>query len=184
MFGTGKKEEAILYYLYMMSDGEVSYSEEKLFNEICKELELDEDDKHFVIDKCREIAKNPKAAFNVIMSERFDEQVGQGWSGLKDASTLARILWNLVNLVYADTYYSQEEKKIVNYLIEKWNIDKEVYQEMVDTSDTMLALIKQKEWVVATFARGSTRDEKEKKIDSEINTMLSDIKLTIEELTM
>lgn len=184
MFGTGKKEEAMLYYLYMMSDGEVSYSEEKLFNEICKELELDEDDKHSAIDKCKEIAKNPKAAFDVIMSEKFDEQVGQGWFGLKDASTLARILWNLVNLGYADSCYSQEEKKIVNYLIEKWNVDKEVYQEMVDTSDTMLALTKQKEWVVSTFAKGSIRDEKEKKIDSEINTMLSDIKLTIEELTM
>ena len=190
MFGTEQKEEAMLYYLYMMSDGEFSYSEEKLFDEICKELKLDEEDKQFVITRCREMAKgremakDPEAALDIIVSEKLDEQVGQRWSGLKDASTLARIIWNLVNLGYADTHYSDEEKKIVSYLLEKWSINKEVYQEMVDTSETIRALMKQKEWIISTFAEGSTRDEKRKKIDSEINTMFSDIKLTIEELTM
>ena len=28
--------QAKLYYLYMMADGEVSYSEEKIFDEICR----------------------------------------------------------------------------------------------------------------------------------------------------
>lgn len=184
MFGTGQKEEAMLYYLYMMSDGEASYSEKKIFNHICKELGLDEADKQSAILRCKEIAKDPEVASDAIMSEKLDEQVGQGWFGLKDASTLARIIWNLVNLGYADTYYSEEEKKIVNHLLEKWKVNNEVYQEMVDTADTMLALTKQKEWVISTFPKGSERDKREKKIDSEINTMLSDIKLTIEELTM
>lgn len=184
MFSSGQKKEVMLYYLYMLSDGEISYSEEKQFNEICKELHLSEEDKQSAIARCKEVAKNPKAALDVIVNEKIDEQVGQGWFGLKDASTLARIMWNLVNLGYADTYYSEEEKKIVKHLIKKWEVDPEVYQEMVDTADTMLALTKQKEWVISKFPRGSERDEKEKKIDSEINTMLSDIKLTIEELTM
>ena len=34
MFGSDCKGEAVLYYLYMMADGEVSYSEEKIFDEI------------------------------------------------------------------------------------------------------------------------------------------------------
>ena len=55
---------------------------------------------------------------------------------------------------------------------------------MVDIADTMLALTKQKEWIVSTFDKGSLRDEKEKKIDSEIGKMLTDIRLTIDELTM
>lgn len=37
--------QAKLYYLYMMSDGEVSDGEKKLFDKICKELYLDADDK-------------------------------------------------------------------------------------------------------------------------------------------
>lgn len=35
------REQAKLYYLYMMSDGEVSEKEENLFKEICRSLELD-----------------------------------------------------------------------------------------------------------------------------------------------
>lgn len=179
-----KTREAMLYYLYMMSDGAISYSEEKLFDEICKELELDEEGKRFAVDKSKEVAKDPKDAFNTILSERLDEQVGHEWFGLGSKSTLARVIWNLVNLGYADTCYSDEEKKIVNHLVEKWEIDKGIYQEMVDTADTMLALTKQKEWMISTFPNGRERDEKEKRIDSEIHTMLSDIKLTIEEMTM
>ena len=94
------------------------------------------------------------------------------------------IIWNLVNLGYADEYYSDEEKMIVNYLCGKWEVGKEVYQEMVDIADTMLALSKQREWIVSTFPKGKERDEKERKIDLEIRKMISDLKITIEEMTM
>ena len=189
MFERGKIEEAMLYYLYMMSDGEVSYSEEKLFAEICSEMNVNEEEKQAAIGRCKEIAKNPKAAFDVIVSEKLDDQIRKGlfydvFHINKDMSTLTRIIWNLINLGYADAYYSEDEKRIVNHLIEKWGIKPEVYQEMVDTADAMLALTKQKEWVVLTFDKGSLRDEKERKIDLEIGAMLSDIKLTIDELTM
>lgn len=184
MSGTRKKEEAMLYYLYMMSDGEISYSEEKLFNEICRNLNLDEDDKQTAIERCKEIAESPKAALDVIIGEKLDDLVAQGWFGMKNASDLASIVWNLVNLGYADKCYSEEEKAIVNYLLLRWNIDEVVYQEMIDTADTILALTRQKEWVVSTFAPGSERDEKEKRVDTEISTLFADIKLSIAELTM
>ena len=61
---------------------------------------------------------------------------------------LARIIWNLVNLGYADKNYSDNEREIVDFLIARWNINKEIYQEMVDTADTILGLIKQKEWIM------------------------------------
>ncbi len=184
MFDTKPKEEAMLYYLYMMSDGTVSYSEEKLFDEICKGLKLDEDEKKSAIENCKGVAKNSQDALSVIFSEKIDEQIGYGWFAPKDKATLARVIWNLVNLGYADTRYSDEEKKVVNHLIKKWKIDEEVYQEMIDTADTMLALTKQKEWTVSTFPKGSERDEREKRIDAEIKTLLSDIRITVFEMTM
>ena len=45
--------QAKLYYLYMMSDGEVSDGEKKLFDKICKELYLDADDKKQVKQECK-----------------------------------------------------------------------------------------------------------------------------------
>lgn len=183
-FERSRKEEVMLYYLYMMADGEISYSEEKLFDEICKELNINEDDKQAAISKCNENTDKNGEILDLIMTEKIDEHVSEGMLGKRNDYQLARVMWNLVNLGYADTYYSEEEKKIANHLVEKWEVDKEIYQEMVDTADTMLALTRQKEWVISKFPKGKERDEKEKKIDSEINTMLSDMKLSIEELAM
>ena len=39
------RKQAKLYYLYMMSDGEVSDNENKIFDKICKELYLNAEDK-------------------------------------------------------------------------------------------------------------------------------------------
>lgn len=184
MFGGNRNEEATLYYLYMMADGDVSYSEEKIFDEICKELNIDTDEKNSVIEKCKSLATGKADVFSIMVREKIDEQAGQGWFGLRDASSLARVIWNLVNLGYADSYFSDEEKKIVHYLVDKWSVSSEVYQELVDTADTMLALTKQKEWIASTFSKGSIRDKKEKEVDSEIKQFLEDVKLTIQELTM
>ena len=176
--------EATLYYLYMMADGEVSYSEEKIFDEICKELNIDTDEKNLVIEKCKEVASEKTDVFDIMVREKIDEQAGKGWFGLRDQSSLVRIIWNLVNLGYADSFYSDEEKKIVSYLVAKWSISSDVYQELVDTADTMLALSKQREWIASTFSKGSLRDKKEKEVDFEMKQLLDDVKLTIQELTM
>lgn len=181
----GQEEEAALYYLYMMSDGEISYNEEKIFNEICKELELSEAEKQSVIANAKKLASDSKMAKKAIKNNDIDPD---GWfdtyRSMRGIPYMARIIWNLVNLGYADSYYSEDEKEIVQYLLDKWEINKELYIEMIDTSDTMLALIKQKEWILSTYDKGKDRDDKERKIDSEINSLLSDIKISIDELSM
>ncbi len=183
-FGKNESAEALLYYLYMMADGEVTYSEEKIFDAICNELDIDYGTKETIIKKCKELAGKNSDMLNIIMSEKIDEQSGQNWFGVRDSSKDARIIWNLVNLGYADNMYSEEERKISKYLVDKWSVNLEVYQEFVDIADTMLALAKQKEWVLSTFTKGRERDKKKKKIELEMEQLLSDVNLTIEELTM
>lgn len=182
LYGINRKKEAMLYYLYMMCDGEVSYSEEKVFNKICNDLKIEKKDVEEVITDCRVLAPDPESAFSVIVREKIEENVINQWFGISNKSERARIIWNLLNLGYADTRFSENEKKIVSYLVRKWNIDDNVYQEMVDTSETMLALVKQKEWLLKTFFKDKERDEKEKIIDNEIDKMFTDITITIEEL--
>ena len=147
-------------------------------------MNVDADEQNAVIEKCKGLVKGKTDVFSIIIREKIDEQVGQGWFGLWDESSLARIIWNLVDLGYADSVYSDEEKKIVSYLVNKWSVREETYRELIDIADTILALTKQKEWVVSTYSRGSLRDKKEKDIDSEIEQLLGDVKLTIEELKM
>lgn len=184
MVGVNDNKEAMLYYLYMMADGEVSYNEEKIFDTICKELNINQDAKNAVVEQSESLVDDTANIFSIIVREKIDEQAGKNWFALKNASSLARIIWNLVNLGFADSFFSEEEKKIVSYLVDKWSVNMEVYQEFVDTADTMLALTKQKEWIAATFPKGRIRDKKEKNVDAEIEQLLEDVKLTIEELTM
>ena len=179
---SGHVEEAMLYYLFMMSDGEVSYSEEKLFNKICSELELMGDEKEKIISKCCEIATKPEEVRDFVRGDRFGEIIE--WKiDTGNSSNTARIIWNLVNLGYADKLYSEEEKSIVSYLIQRWNVDKEVFREMIDTADTMLALEGQKEWIIKTFS-SSVRDKREKTIDVAVEKLFNDMKISIDELTM
>ena len=178
----GRVEEAMLYYLYMMSDGEVSYSEEKLFNKICNELELLGDDKETVIKSCREIEGDPENILDFVKGDRFGELIE--WKiDTKNASNTARILWNLINLGYADKQYSEAEKSIVSYLIGRWHVDEVIFREMIDTADTILSLEGQKEWLMKTFS-SSERDKREKTGDVAIKKLFEDMKITIDELTM
>jgi hypothetical protein len=65
-FYNGCREEMMLYYLYMMSDGGISYNEQNIFNDICKEMRVDEDIKHSVIAECEEIAKHSENTLDII----------------------------------------------------------------------------------------------------------------------
>ena len=62
--------------------------------------------------------------------------------------------------------------------------DMGIYQEFIDTADTMLALTKKKAWIASVFPQGSIRDKKEKEVDLTVKQLLDDVKLTIQELTM
>ena len=178
----GRLEEAMLYCLYMMVDGEISYSEEKLFNSICGELGLSTDDKIKAVSSCSKIADDPESVKAFVRGDRFGELIE--WKiDTENASNTARIIWNLVNLGYADKQYSEEEKNIVSYLLERWHVDEEIFREMIDTADTILSLEGQKEWLMKTFSR-SERDKREKNIDVAIKKLFEDMKISINELTM
>lgn len=57
MIESEKIAEATLYYLYMMADGEVTYSEEKIFSEICKEMQLTGETKREIVSECKSKVK-------------------------------------------------------------------------------------------------------------------------------
>lgn len=174
-----REKEAKLYYLYMMSDGGISYGEELLFDTICADLQVNELEKNNVIKKCKDINNAQDVALDIIKSEsKYD------FSDPYIAKECARIAWNLVNLGYADKIFSEEEKEILSYLVKKWKVDDELFHEMIDTCDTIFALTKQKEWVKSTYLSENESDEKERMIDAEIESLLEDFRLSINEIEM
>ena len=178
----GRIEEAMIYCLYMMADGEITDSEEKLFYKICDELELTTDDKIKVVSSCSEIVDNNDCVMDFVKGNQFEELIE--WKlDTVNASNTARIIWNLVNLGYADKQFSENEKSIVSFLIKRWSLDKEVFREMIYTADTILSLEEQRKWIDNTFSI-SVREKKEKTIDVAIKKLFDDMKITIDELTM
>ena len=73
--------EAMLYYLYIMSDGVVSKSEVKLFDSICEEMSLDEDEKKEAVDQCKLMTKHNDNIFDIIMANSIDSGAGKGYFG-------------------------------------------------------------------------------------------------------
>lgn len=129
-----KNPEAVLYYLYMMADGEISYSEEKIFDVLCKEMNVVEDDQKEIQEECQRLAPEKSYVLYQLYESSLLKQ-------LEDKRTLfwkltkwekREIIWNLINIGYADSEYSEDEKKIVDFLLQKWEISRTFYQELID----------------------------------------------------
>ena len=169
------RQQAKLYYLYMMSDGDISDNEKRLFNTICKKLQLDADDKKHIIAECKEITD--EKGLNCIQVIRKNSKESAifgvldiGLTGYASDKDKAIILWNLINLGYSDAIYSTQEKEVVDFLRKYWNVPESLYLEMIDVAETCLALERHKQWVSAL----PETEDKVKKLDQ----IKKDIKFT------
>ena len=91
------------------------------------------------------------------------------------------VLWNLINLGYADTYFSSEEREVVEYIKEYWEISDSLYKEMIDVAETCLSLEKYKKWV-ESLPESDFKSEKLKKIKKDLKYVQKTIKTTISEV--
>ncbi len=177
-----KEKEAALYYLYMMSDGKVSKKEETLFKKLCKELEIDDNSKENIISLC-ENSDDKDDVLEIIKRENLEEDaIRFFFLSNVDKKKLARLVWNLINLGYADENYSDDEKEIVAYIAEKNSLDKGIVREFTDIADTMLALTKQKKWADSAIENDDEKRMKKKEISREITKLSESIQVIIDEI--
>ena len=182
-----RKDQAKLYYLYMLSDGEASDNEKKLFTTICKELSIDADEKKSIIKECKNIPfDNIFDEIKGLAGEPVEEKndiykLAVALSMFGNADDYASILWNLINLGYADIKYTYEEREIVDFLRNHWKITEDLYQEMIDVAETCLALEEHKKWV-ESLEDSSYKDEKMKQRKKDIKSTQDGIKITLAEL--
>ena len=180
-------DEAKIYYLYMLSDGEASKKEKKLFTTICKELYIDADEKKRIIKECEKIPSDgifdeikELAGDPVEETEKF-ALMASIRSVLSNLGNRETILWNLINIGYADSKYTYEEREIVDFLKNHWKVAEDLYQEMIDVAETCLSLEEHRKWV-ENLEESAYKDEKIKQIKKDIKMAQDNIKLTLEEL--
>lgn len=180
------KAQAKLYYLYMMSDGDVSENEKKLFNSICKDLYLDADDKKEVLKECKNIASEDGMNCIEVLEKNADTDYIMGDLDLDLSKYVteedkAKILWNLINLGYSDEHFTTDEMEVVDFLREYWEIPDVLYNEMIDVAETCLALVKHKEWV-EKLPESEYKLNKIKQIKKDLKNTQENIKITISEI--
>ena len=98
-----------------------------------------------------------------------------------DKAAQAQTIWTLINLGYADSDYSEAEKRIVKYLTEKWEVDPVLVAELDDTADALLALSRQKEWIQTTSKSRSDKNKFIEELDRSIAAMYANVEVSISE---
>lgn len=181
-----RRGEAKLYYLFMMSDGEVSANEKDIFNTICKGLSIDADEKRKIIKECNEISNVKGIRCIDVLKKNVHESELYRFRDIDldkfgTQENRAKTLWNLVNLGYSDSHFTLDEREVVNYIKEYWEIPESIYLEMIDVAETCLAIEKQKQWI-ESLPDSDSKTERKKQVENDLSFVQESIKNTLSEI--
>ena len=180
-----------IYYLCMMADGEVSANEQEIFTKICKSSNISDTAKVNIISECESKVgvlsdDNSDKIIEIIGEIIYDEfdlfLIENGADDIKcyiDKGNQTTLLWNLINLSYADSDYSESEQKIINFFAKTFQFSETILLDMQDTAETMLALMKKKEW--AKSLSYEKADCEIKQIEKDMSKLHDNMKLLIQE---
>ena len=202
-----QEREAIFIYLFMHVDGISTKEEKERFNQICKELKVDNefkaklyemgkklhlddsDDNSEMVISLMNAFMNSETVFKYVTANGVLVEVDLKSPIIKSTPKLyfnkaeqAFMIWTMVNLGYADTSYSKAEQKIVKHLVSTWEMDKTTYNQIITFAETILSLEAHKKWVVSTNKTFEEISYIVKKCDSDIKKISKDIEIMIQEI--
>lgn len=142
----------IIYFL-MAADGEIFHGEEEKFDAIGKELAPDfEQMKDDIISECKadiELVKH-KESYIAALRSGIDNAVLNSHRTEDTFITPKLLVWNLLTVAYSDESYNEIEQDLINYIVEKFNMDKSIYLEMQSSILTVFDLEKELAWIKTT----------------------------------
>lgn len=186
-----KLKQLKIYYLFMHADGELSPEEMRYLNDIIESEDLSEKTIEKFQAFCGQMMftrqnKNSDTVISEIddlLEENQSEYIYENEYKYIDTNKTAQAqtIWTLINLGYADGEYSEPEKKVVNYLIERWDMDPVLISELNDTADTIVALSQHKKWVQATEKSQWKIQNIIRELDRNIASMFENVETAISE---
>lgn len=168
------------YYLFMLADGRCSAGENDKFDKICQTMKADDKDKQEVIDYCNK-AISVFSDDNSAMVTAEISNLLSAYGSFLEKSDKAEVIWNLINLAYADGEYSEPEKRVVTFLLNCWKIDSVVFADFIDTVQTILALENEKQWLKTIGLSYDETFAKLRGIDEAISGLAKNIEILISE---
>lgn len=147
-----KKALKIIYYL-MAADGEIFHGEEEKFDEIGKELDPNfAQTKTIIVDECKArlaLAASTEEAYADILRSGVDHAISS-YEAEENFISSKLLVWNLLTIAYSDESYNEAEQHLIDYTVEKLNVDKTIYLEMQSSILTIFDLEKELVWIKST----------------------------------
>ncbi len=140
----------MIYYL-MAADGEIFHGEEEKFDAIGRELMSDFDKiKDDIINECK---ANLDAAAN---KEEYAAALQKGVDAAAlddgtDREVVSRLLvWDMMTVAYSDESCDESEQALIDYVAEKFGVDKAMCLQMQSSILTVLDLERELTWIKTT----------------------------------
>lgn len=180
-----------IYYLFMMADGECTEAEIEKLNYIALNMGASRNEREDAIAYCTHSIsmlekeqgdamqpkwKNVITILKRILSPHKDTARYYQIVNLRaDGKEKKKVLWNIVNLVYADSNYEESENEVVQWFVKEMSINQIVAFEFLDSAECMARLTEKKEWLKTTNKSYDEINAAITKIDDDIRTLRENI---------
>lgn len=137
----GKEASLKVFYYLMAVDNVVSDEELIIFDQIGQEILTDNysDVKDTVINECLYALDSVRRDDNRydVISEEVDKALEISVSSIAEGVVPRHLLWDMMTIAYADGDYSDYEKRLINHVARKLQIEDDVVLEMNQLIDTV-----------------------------------------------
>lgn len=186
-----------IYYYFMLCDGEIQTDEKKLFESICSSMNISMNEKNEIIEYCNKKISNlyylkcndyiflikevlnDRNSYNSLINMLFYINISNEIKTNKNEEV--ELLWNFINLSYANEEIHENERKIIDFFINFWEIDSAIVSELFDTVETISVLIKQKQDIKKSRNNYDEITNVLNNIDKDIERLSNNIQITISE---
>lgn len=185
---SSKETPIRLYCFFLMADGDISPAGRERLDQICREMEVDDYHRDYIIWRCnkpydKQSWSHAEHIRGCIKKTLRNEEGKLGSSGnlFTGKGAQVSVLWTLCNLGYADGECSEEKKRIIQYIAERWKVAPSVLADLTDTVQALAALTAQKEWVKTTGRPFDAVRETVEELDRNIQMMADNVRMLIAE---
>jgi uncharacterized protein YoxC len=128
-------------YLFLSLEGPITETNLTRFNQMGVNLDGFVESRNSIIAECNRIIEklvDKDARYDAIFEEI--NNIADSMYILSDEAEKRRLLWMLESLAWHDDRYTENEKKFIFQLAQKWKIDPSLVIEMEDIAETLIMI--------------------------------------------
>ena len=142
----------VIYFL-MAADGHVYHDEEEKFDAIASSLDPEfAAHKEQLVGECQSFMENITDTDDLygVLQDGMEESLISPDNNNDSFVTPKLLVWDLLGIAYSDEKYDEAERRLIEYVVWKLDVDKAVFAEMESTYITLTELENELWWIKNT----------------------------------